>query len=154
MQQTSCRPERDGHNFKPPSPAVLSISRDILNDKLSSIDKQSQQRDDVHSDIPESPKTKIRPISHGESSFSNSTGIKFLTGSEIITASDDSACSWSTWQAWSSCDAKECGEECERKRKRECPCNSCNGGITTEIEICKSPPCSFNLNNHKKNPFD
>uniref|UniRef100_A0AC34F3Z7 Uncharacterized protein n=1 Tax=Panagrolaimus sp. ES5 TaxID=591445 RepID=A0AC34F3Z7_9BILA len=163
MQQTSCRPDRDGHNFKPPSPAVLSVSRDILNEKLSSIDKQ--QHDEVHSDIPEPPKTKIRPLGgRGTSSSTlpdSSSGIRFLSGSEIITASDDSEdpkdsssnCSWSQWQSWGPCDGI-CGEEGERKRKRECPCNSCNSGITTEIEICKAPPCSFNLNNHKKNPFD
>uniref|UniRef100_A0A914Z9F4 Uncharacterized protein n=1 Tax=Panagrolaimus superbus TaxID=310955 RepID=A0A914Z9F4_9BILA len=162
MQQTSCQPDRDAHNYKPSSSAVLSVSRDILNEKLSSIDKQ--QHDEVHSDIPESPKTKIRPLGGsgvpGSTLSDSSTGIKFLSGSDIITASEDLEdskdslnCTWSEWQSWGPCDGI-CGEEGERKRKRECPCKSCNGGITTEIQICKTPPCSFNLNNHKKNPFD
>lgn len=137
MQQTSCRPDRDGHNFKPPSPAVLSVSRDILNEKLAH--RGIKQHDDPG---PEQPKTDIRAIP--------SSG-KLLTSSDIITASNE--CSYTSWSSWSPCDAK-CDEEGERRRQRDCPCDSCPGGFTSEIELCQGAPCSFNPNNSKKNPFD
>lgn len=152
MQQTSCRPHRDAHNFKPPSPAVLSVSRDILNDKLANLGRDTPQHDAPSNDIPERPRTKISAIS---ASSLTSPGPSILTGTDIITApdSDRVGCEWGSWQPWTRCDAA-CGEEGERTRRRECPCESCSGGFTTEIEICQAPPCSFNPNNSKKNPFD
>ena len=52
MEQTSCTPERDAHNRKPASPAVLDVSRDILQSRLASIshgNSETLQRDDVSS---------------------------------------------------------------------------------------------------------
>uniref|UniRef100_A0A914DRC6 Uncharacterized protein n=1 Tax=Acrobeloides nanus TaxID=290746 RepID=A0A914DRC6_9BILA len=35
MEQTSCTPERDAHNRRPASPAVLDVSRDILQSSMN-----------------------------------------------------------------------------------------------------------------------
>ena len=147
MEQTSCRPERDGHNFKPPSKAVLEVSRDILQEKLA---RSGHKQHDDPSIVHEQPRTKIRPAG-------NSTGTRLLSGSELITADDiptfhdedfpQTNCVFTEWETWSRCDAS-CGEEGERRRERTCPCESCPG-VSIEIESCTGD-CDLT----RKNPFD
>lgn len=147
MEQTSCRPERDGHNFKTPSKAVLEVSRDILQEKLA---RNGHKQHDDPSILQDQPRTKIRPAG-------NSTGTRLLSGSELITADDipnfqdqdfpQTNCVFTEWESWSTCDAS-CAEEGERKRERTCPCESC-AGVSVEIESCTG-----DCDSARKNPFD
>uniref|UniRef100_A0A914CYI3 Uncharacterized protein n=1 Tax=Acrobeloides nanus TaxID=290746 RepID=A0A914CYI3_9BILA len=130
MEQTSCTPERDAHNRRPASPAVLDVSRDILQSRLASIshgNSETLQRDDVSS-MNGTPALSIKK--------------------ELKKAAKN--CEWLMWSEWSECSA-ECEKEGERFRTRSCSCSMCQGGITKEIESCNGKACT---EHHKRYPFD
>uniref|UniRef100_A0A7E4VF62 Apple domain-containing protein n=1 Tax=Panagrellus redivivus TaxID=6233 RepID=A0A7E4VF62_PANRE len=150
MEQTSCTPDVDAHNFKPPSKAVLAVSRDILHERLAHKERNNPEEFATVT-LSQNPKTLIRPAN---------ANLKQLRGSDLVTAhsnedaddSDDAECTWSPWKPWGKCNAA-CGETGERIRRRKCPCGDCVG-IAVESEECTGKPCNFNPNNDRRNPFD